>query len=118
MSMARIGDVFPPAERQAALAKLMLATILGLSIGQFCAGLLGETVHWRAIFLLLSVGFLVAAIRLRGGGPESPCHDASAGYLKGVCLVLGRSSARQVLLFTFIEGMLVLPSLALIPTYL
>jgi len=74
--------------------------------------------HWRAVFVLLSVGFCATAISVGSDGPAPLPAHASTGYLQRIGIVLRNAWARQVLLLTFVEGMLVLPAFALLPTYL
>ncbi|GAI51700.1 unnamed protein product, partial [marine sediment metagenome] len=57
LCMANIGDTVPIGRRQQALARLALATISGLALGQWMSGCVAQVLHWRVVFAVLAAGF-------------------------------------------------------------
>src|SRR5690625_2708347 len=53
LAMAWLGDNVPYETRQAALARLVSAGVMGMLAGQWLSGLIAEWVGWRYAFLLI-----------------------------------------------------------------
>ena len=67
IAMALVGDLVPVEQRQVALGRLLFATITGTLLGSAVAGVIADTLHWRAIFIVYgSVGLLALAAAIVG----------------------------------------------------
>lgn len=120
LTIAWIGDSVAYEERQAALAQLLGATILGMVTGQWLGGLMADTLGWRAAFVALSVAFWVAGMALlviAAVAPRPPLR-ADVGLVRGMREVVGVPWARVVLVVTALEGGLAFTALAFIPSEL
>ncbi|GAB7544830.1 MFS transporter [Cupriavidus sp. 8B] len=119
MSMARIGDTVPIENRQQALARLLLATVGGLIVGQWISGLIADALHWRVVFMVLAAGFGIVAFRIRtqasGAAPDLPPRRSFGGQVR---TVLDQPWARRILLVTALEGLFALSGFAFVPAYL
>jgi predicted MFS family arabinose efflux permease len=113
LAMAYIGDSVPYAQRQTVIARFLSGQMLGLTFGQVFGGVLGEYLDWRAIFLLLGLVYVLAALalfaQLRSPGMIDP--RGAASLRPGLLLaqyadLLRRPHARLVLATVFIEGFL------------
>jgi len=62
VGMAFIGDSVAYERRQAVLARFLSGQIFGLVFGQAVAGVLADAFGWRAMFLLLSLLYVAAAV--------------------------------------------------------
>lgn len=119
--LAWVGDSVPYEERQATLARFMSASLFGMMAGQWASGLLTEWLGWRAVFVLLALGFAVGgamilanrAVRAEARQPTRPVPARSA--LVGV---LRMPWARWILLMVAIEGALAFSGLAFLPGFL
>ncbi|MDX2159196.1 MAG: MFS transporter [Hyphomicrobiaceae bacterium] len=60
LAFAWIGDVVPFAGRQPVLARFLSAQISGIVLGQAAGGFLGETLGWRAVFVVVGVCHVLA----------------------------------------------------------
>lgn len=118
LCMANIGDTVPIGRRQQALARLALATISGLALGQWMSGCVAQVLHWRVVFAVLAAGFGGVAVRI-GTTPFELAQDVPLRRAGGtVPEVLRQPWARCVLLVTALEGLFTLSGFALVPTYL
>lgn len=134
LCMAWIGDEVPYAERQAALAKLLIGTLTGMALGQLLGGILVDTmVGWRGAFVLMALAYVGTAARLAVvlRRPEhreidivayphvsQSCGETIAESARMVLHVLTSRWPRIVLLATFLEGVFLLGPLALVPAWL
>lgn len=122
LSIASIGDSVAYDRRQETLARLSLATIGGMIAGQWLGGVLAETLGWRAVFFLLSLGFAAVSWpvwrwALRSPRPQ-PGAVAGASYA-GQLLQIWRAPWARIVLFTAsVEGMVALAPLTLLPSHL
>lgn len=70
MALAIAGDLVPVQQRQVAIARLLLAGMLGNMLGASVSGVLGDLVGWRGVFACTGAFGLLAAggafIALRG----------------------------------------------------
>jgi predicted MFS family arabinose efflux permease len=124
MSLAYIGDTVPYAGRQAVLARFLVANTLGLVLGQAAGGMLAEYLSWRAVFGVLALFFLIAAIGLRREiGPLRDLRPAGTSppllesYRKAFGL-LRLAMVRAVLASIFVEGLLLFGAFTFVGSYL
>jgi YNFM family putative membrane transporter len=113
LSMAHLGDVVPYERRQATLARFLFGQILGSVFGQVAGGVLGQFLHWRAIFVVLSVLFFVAALVIhaeyRSGRTPDRRADvdlAPPALARRYGGLLRRPHVRVVLVTVFLEAIL------------
>lgn len=126
ISLALIGDAVAYERRQETLARLMLATNLGMMSGQWLGGMLADAVGWRAVFVCLSVAFAAVSVplfadarRRRAASVAAPAPaPAPGGVLAGFAEVLRDPWARWILVITLLEGALVFSSMAFVPSFL
>ena len=128
MALALIGDTVPFSQRQQTLARLMVATNMGLMAGIWLGGVLAQAFGWRTVFAALALAFALVAVplwrdaRLRaapgglvpGTGKGTPAQQAFARFAQ----VLRVRWARWVLALVFLEGALVFATVAFVPTFL
>ncbi len=122
LSIAAIGDTVVYEQRQETLARLSLATILGMIAGQWLGGVVADAWGWRAVFYGLAVGFIVAAWpvlaaawRGRGGIAPTP---SSGHFMAQARQVLKQRWARVVLATTALEGAFAFAPFAFVPSHL
>jgi len=125
--LAWLGDNTAYEQRQAALARLMGATVSGMMVGGWFGGIAPDLIGWRPAFVLLAVLFAVGAWALHrhnqtlGDDESAPAakvqtvsffHDAA-----GTLDLLHRRRVRWVLAVTGVEGALLFGVMALAPTH-
>jgi predicted MFS family arabinose efflux permease len=67
ISFALVGDKVPIAERQIAMGRLLFAIMTGNLLGATCAGVVGDLVGWRGVFLVTGVlGAVATAVAIPG----------------------------------------------------
>lgn len=119
LAMAWIGDNVPYEDRQAALAKLMSASVLGMLAGQWVSGLIAQTVGWRHSFALIALLFLIAGtLLLKAIRHEVPPSPATKSGRRTIRDVLNSPTARWILTVTTLEGALAFGAIAFIPSVL
>lgn len=123
LSLAWVGDSVAYEHRQAVLARLMLATLMGTAFGQWMSGVIADSVGWRWVFVLLALMFLVVGSRLmlmdrRRRSNASTTARPAAGFLRNLRLVLSVPWARTVLLAVVVEGAFAFSALAFVAAYL
>ncbi len=90
VTMALMGDRYPPAVRQLAIGRFLTAGLTGMVFGASVAGIMAVTIGWRS-FIVLAMGFsLVAAIGAtfflklppppKSNHPHIRLSDAIGGY--------------------------------------
>ncbi|MEI7929728.1 MAG: MFS transporter, partial [Verrucomicrobiales bacterium] len=110
LSIAYIGDKFPPEKRQATLGQFMSALMMGTVFSGPMGGAFGEYLGWRNIFLLLggiSTVVLIAFVKAARAEPP-PVKDAdkpATPVLKGYAMVLSNPNALVVYPAIFLEGL-------------
>ncbi len=77
VGMAIIGDLYGPKDRQVALARFIMAAILGQIAGALLAGSLEHWIGWRGVLLVCSAIILLAAVFVSFMLPSGPA--ASGG---------------------------------------
>jgi MFS transporter, YNFM family, putative membrane transport protein len=122
LAIAWVGDSVEYQHRQAVMAKLLVGTVSGLIIGPLVGGLASDTIGWRSGFLVLTLMYLVCAIRLyphaKAVQTRPPASAQRSAVLAGYVEVMRQPLASFVLPAVFLEGMLVFAALAFIPSYL
>jgi len=119
LTMAWIGDTVPFEERQPVLAKLLGATVFGMTCGQWAGGLLADSLGWRVAFVLLGAAFMLC-----GGGllwqtlRAGPSQAARSSTPLAFRAILAAPWPRAVLLLAALEGALAFSALAFVPLYL
>ncbi len=67
ISFALVGDKVPIAERQIAMGRLLFAIMTGNLLGATCAGVVGDLVGWRGVFVVTGVlGAIATAVAVPG----------------------------------------------------
>ena len=67
ISFALVGDKVPIAERQIAMGRLLFAIMTGNLLGATCAGVVGDLVGWRGVFVVTGVlGAVATAVAIPG----------------------------------------------------
>ncbi|HJS39546.1 MAG TPA: MFS transporter [Burkholderiales bacterium] len=121
LAMAWIGDAVPYEKRQPVLARFLIGHMLGVAFATAAAGLLGERLGWRAMFVLLTVLYagtaLLLYLELRG----NPQTHARTGQRTSLGEAFRRMAAltrlpwvRVILATVFIEGGLFYGALAFV----
>jgi predicted MFS family arabinose efflux permease len=110
LSIAYIGDKFPPERRQATLGQFMSSLMLGVVFSGPVGGIFGEYLGWRKIFLLLGgVSLFVALVLLNAARSEPrPKRDADkprVSILENYRIVLSNPNSVVVNLGIFLEGL-------------
>lgn len=110
LSIAYIGDKFPPDKRQATLGQFMSSLMMGTVFSGPMGGVFGDYLGWRNIFLLLGgISALVMVAYLKAAAAEpKPVRDPNrpqTSILKGYASVLSNPNARIVYPAIFLEGL-------------
>jgi EmrB/QacA subfamily drug resistance transporter len=102
-SLAIVTQVYGPGERGWALGITIATVYAGLSLGPFLGGILTDLFGWPSIFLVnVPLGLITIALTLRGIRHE--WADAA-----GETLDWSGAAIYCIMLFSFINGMLLLP---------
>lgn len=125
LSMAFIGDHVAYEQRQATIARFLSGQILGLLSGQIFGGIIGDSLGWRAVFLVLAGLYLLVGLallrELQAGRLPTPVLSPAAGMqslIIGMRAILWRPWARVVLLVVMIEGAVFFGAFAFVGAYL
>ena len=121
LGLATIGDTVAIERRQVAIARFMVAVIMGQIAGSFVTGLIAEVLPWRMISLGYGGVGLVVAVGLFLA-PTAGVRSAEP-LTVGVALgrygrILTRPTAQVLLAVTFVEGMLVFGVVPFVAPYL
>lgn len=110
-----LGDTVAPARRQQAITGLMVGVAVGTAAASAGAGLLADVASWRLPFVITGSAALVLAVLLRRL-PE-PTPTGTRATARTSLAAIGRSRVTLlVLLFAFVEGVVLLGALTLLPT--
>lgn len=120
LSMAWIGDNIPYERRQAALAKLVSAGVMGMLAGQWFSGLITEWVGgWRPVFLVLTLLFLGSGgLLLRALRNEPPAPLATGKATRTLWSIVNGRPGRWILTVVAVEGALAFGAIAFVPSLL
>ncbi|MBK7472125.1 MAG: MFS transporter [Betaproteobacteria bacterium] len=128
LALAWIGDTVLYAQRQAALARFLTSTILGVACGQFIGGLIADTLGWRWAFGLLACGYIVSGILMqlesrRAVAPAGGMHAARTAlprppFRAQVAALLRDRWVRVVLVTVALEGAIFTGALTFVPAAL
>ena len=85
VALALVGDKFPPAQRQLAIARFVAAALLGQICASSLAGLFAEILNWRVIFfagaVVSGLAALGAAFKLaEARKPDAPRINLAQAY--------------------------------------
>ncbi|MEI6714050.1 MAG: MFS transporter [Verrucomicrobiota bacterium] len=123
LSIAYIGDKFPPEKRQATLGQFMSALMMGTVFSGPMGGVFGDYLGWRKIFLVLGgISGLVMFAFFRAAKKEprpvrDPNKPATPG-LQSYRMVLANPNARVVYPAIFLEGLFLFGGLVYISSAL
>lgn len=110
-----LGDTIPPARRQQAITGLMVGVAVGTAAASAGAGLLADVASWRLPFVLTGSAAVVLAVLLRRL-PEPARTGGRATALSSLATISRSRVTLVVLLFAFVEGVVLLGALTLLPT--
>jgi YNFM family putative membrane transporter len=105
LAIAALSDSVSAAERQVALGRFLVASILGQMLGAAASGLVSELFGWRAVFLLTALLMTGAtAVAFRSLPAEPPVHRSpDRGSLFGQhARILSRHGAARLFGLVFI----------------
>nr|WP_272874851.1 MFS transporter [Roseomonas marmotae] len=110
LAMAWIGDNVPYADRQATLGRFLTGMVMAQLLTGPLAGVAGQALGWRAVFLLVGVQAVLTAAgimavlgrKLWRPEPSSAAGSGIARYL----MLLRRPAGRRLLLASFFDGLL------------
>jgi predicted MFS family arabinose efflux permease len=92
VTMALMGDRFPPAVRQLAIGRFLTASMTGMVFGASIAGIMAVTIGWRS-FILLAMSFsLVAAVSATFFLKLPPPPKKARGHIRFSDAMAGYSS--------------------------
>ncbi|HEX6150729.1 MFS transporter [Nocardioides sp.] len=109
-----LGDTVAPARRQQAITGLMVGTALGTAAASAGAGLLADVASWRMAFLFTGTASLVLVFAL-ARLPEPITEGRPATPRSSLVAVRRSPITLLVLLFAFVEGVVLLGALTLLP---
>lgn len=110
-----LGDTVAPARRQQAITGLMVGVAVGTASASAGAGLLADVASWRVAFVITGSAALVLAVLL-AGLPEPAATGSRPTARTSIAVVARSRIALLVLLFAFVEGVVLLGALTLLPT--
>jgi predicted MFS family arabinose efflux permease len=115
-SLTYVGDTVEPVVRQRALTDLMGAGALGIAMATGLGGVLADLVDWHVAFVVPALCALACAVSLRSL-PEPPRPEI-AGLGRHVGAVLRQPWALLVFALAFVEGAVLLGTMAFLATAL
>lgn len=120
LTMAWIGDRVPMDQRQAVLARMLSATVLGMIAGQWLAGVFADTLGWRAGFVLLALAFGAAGLAMRHFARTAPplADAAPLPMFQQMHAVLALPAARWLYTVAAVEGALAVGAVTFVPSLL
>jgi MFS family permease len=113
-SLIYVGDTVPADRRQSQVTRLMAGVALGTGLASAGAGVLAQFTSWRLVFVLTGLAALTLVISLRRL-PEPPAVRGHATVLAPLLAVARSGPTRLVLALAFLEGMVLLGVLTLLP---
>lgn len=113
-SLIYVGDTVPMQRRQREVTELMVGTAAGTAVASLAAGLVGHLLSWRLAFAMTGVCAVALAFLLRQL-VEPPRTRGHRHVLSPIGHVLRSRAAVLVLLLAFLEGVVLLGVLTLLP---
>jgi MFS family permease len=113
-SLIYLGDTVPADRRQRDVARLMVGVALGTGLAAVGAGVLAEVWTWRAAFVITGVAGIAMSVVLRAL-PEPPRTRAHTTVLGPLVTVARSRTTVLVLGLAFLEGVVLLGVLTLLP---
>jgi len=108
IALATISNLFPPAERQQAIARNVAALQSGFIIAASLSGLLAVMFNWRGIFVIAAIMSLAAALLITRFIPNTPAasgHIRISGVLAGYRSIFENPRSWICFAAVFLEGM-------------
>jgi len=109
-----IGDTVPAQRRQREVTSLMVGVALGTAFASVGAGVLAQLLSWRIAFIVTGLAALAMVAALRSL-TEPPRTRAHRHVLAPLAQVARSGPARLVLTLAFLEGVVLLGVLTLLP---
>jgi MFS family permease len=109
-----LGDTVPARRRQREVTDLMVGAALGTALASAGAGILAQALSWRLAFLLTGALAMAAMVALRRL-PEPPRTRHHRHLLGPVRDAIRSAPTRLVLLLAFVDGVVLLGVLTLLP---
>lgn len=111
IALALAGDLVPVARRQVAIGRLLAAAMLGNLLGSPFAGMVGDMIGWRGVFVLVTLAALVAFMAmifgLRNAQSEPRTRFDPAEAAAGFHLIIRNPLARICFPAVLVEGIAV-----------
>lgn len=109
LALAWVGDTVPYAERQAVIGRLLMGMVLAQLFAGPVSGAMAQYLGWRAVFVLVGVGALLAAVvlawRLGRETWMAPVASGQGGLgLSEYPLLLKRRDPRRLMIASFVDG--------------
>lgn len=113
LSLSYIGDKIPYENRQVALARFMMALMLGQIFSSSVGGILQDLVGWRSTFLVFGGGAIIAALALFSEASQFPEEKKDKPFtFKPMFELFTMPTGRILFASVFVEGMVVFGTLA------
>ncbi|OGA13838.1 MAG: hypothetical protein A3H32_13085 [Betaproteobacteria bacterium RIFCSPLOWO2_02_FULL_63_19] len=110
LGLAYIGNRVPMAERQPVVARFVIGTICGQSLGPVVGGVVTDLIGWKGTFVLVGSLFMVVAVlmwvRTRSQWEEERARSPAGNVLALYAQVSQLRRVRYVLASTFVETFL------------
>jgi predicted MFS family arabinose efflux permease len=114
-SLIYIGDTVPADRRQREVTSLMVGVALGTALASTGAGVLAQFATWRSAFVLTGIAAIVLVVLL-GRLPQPPLVRAHTSVFGPLLAVARSGPTRLVLGLAFLEGVVLLGMLTLLPS--
>jgi predicted MFS family arabinose efflux permease len=109
VGFALTGDLTPPAQRAVGVGRIVGASMAGQLLGAVIAGLIGDLVGWRGVFIGTGLAMLIATvlvfIGLRGLNEKRASSVNIAAVLSNYRTVLANPLAKICFAAVFFEGL-------------
>lgn len=107
IALALVADLVPVAQRQVAIGRLLGAGMTGNLLGVSAAGVVGDLIGWRGVFVgtgLVGMAVLAATVIGLRGLPRAPAHAGFAGVLTSYRIIFAHPLAKFCFGTVLIEG--------------
>jgi len=109
ISFALVGDMVPVQERQVAMGRLLFAIMTGNLLGATCAGVVGDLLGWRGVFVVLgslgAVASVVGMIGFRGRTASAGGHFDLSNLLPNYRAIFRNPLAKICFGTVFLEAL-------------